>query len=262
MTKDSLKKRTDGLQSFERGLSIILAFDRENPTMTIGTASERTGLDRAIVRRALLSLVNMGFAKQDGRAFQLTPRILRLAAPYFSGNQFVDVAQFSLKEFVDEFGISASVCVLDETEIVYVARVETRRLIRLNVGLGSRLPAHLTALGRVLLASLPTEDLGDALKSIPTGAAAGQPSLSRSAFKQELKAIRQQGYAFVQGELEGGLIAIAVPILDSFGTVVAAVGCSTHVGHISASEIQKAPLDALRAMALSLSESSFSRPSL
>ena len=256
------KKRNDGLQSLERGLRVILAFDSENPSMTIGTASDRTNLDRATARRALLTLLEMGFVKQEGRLFRLTPKVLRLAAPYFSSTQFIDLAQSLMRDFVEKFGISASVCVLDETEIVYVARVEARRLIRLDVGIGSRLPAHLTALGRVLLAASSNEQVEKILGSLSSQKAVASSPRTTTSLKKELHSVKKQGYACVDSELEGGLLAVAVPITNSSGEVIASIGCSAHVGQVSAEDLLSDPLVELREMAKTISECAQSGPSL
>lgn len=250
---DDESNKHNGLQSLARGLNTILAFDRDHPILTISQAAERTGLDRATVRRALLTLTQMGFAKSSGKGFRLTPKVMQLATPFLSSHQFVDLAQPALKDFVEEQGATASICVLDGPDIVYVARVEARRLIRFDIGIGSRLPAHLTALGRVLLAALPERELKDWLTAAVFNRATPRSINTRGALKNELRIVRERGYALIEGELEGGILAIAVPIFNDKGVVIAAVGISSHVGEIERKDILLRYLEPLRAVSAEIS---------
>ena len=143
------------VQSFARGLDVIRAFDGDHPRMSLSEVAERTGLTRAAARRFLLTLVSLGYVSEDGRSFQLTPRVLELGYRYLSGLSFPELAQPHLESLSRALGESTSASVLDDTDIVYVARVPVRRIMTINVSIGTRIPAFATSMGRVLLAWAP-----------------------------------------------------------------------------------------------------------
>ena len=150
----------DFVQSRARGLAAIRAFDAAHPAQTLSDVARRAGLSRATARRVLHTLVGLGYADSDGRLFRLRPKVLELGFAYLHGTGLWGAAQPPMVELVERIHESCSAAVLDGDEIVYVARVPTRtRIMSITLGLGSRLPAHLTSMGRVLLAALPPAEL-------------------------------------------------------------------------------------------------------
>lgn len=196
------------VQSLARGLAVIRTFDAEHPRMTLSELAARATLSRATARRFLLTLVELGYVATHGKQFELTPRVLELGFSYLSGLSLPELAQPHLEALSRQLDESTSASVLDGDSIVYVARVPTRRIMNVGITIGTRFPAALTSMGRVLLAAGPDEAWPDALR----------PTLAQ---------VRAQGWAVVDQELERGLRSIAAPLHSEDGTVVAAINVSS-----------------------------------
>ncbi|RSM81265.1 IclR family transcriptional regulator [Kibdelosporangium aridum] len=217
---------SDFVQSLERGLAVIRAFDADHPEMTLSDVARVTGLTRAAARRFLLTLVDLGYMRTDGRLFTLRPKVLELGYSYLSSLGLPDVAQPHLEKLAAEVHESCSVSVLDGSDIVYVARVPTKRIMNVMIEIGTRFPAHATSMGRVMLAA--QENLDDFLATTPLTALTDRTITDPVELKSELSRVRAQGWSMVDGELEHGLRSIAAPIRNK-GKVIAAVNISTHV---------------------------------
>jgi IclR family transcriptional regulator, pca regulon regulatory protein len=237
------------VQSLERGLAVIRAFDADSPELTLSQVARSTGLTRAAARRFLLTLQRLGYVRSDGRYFALTPRVLELGYAYLSSVSLPEVAEPHLERLVAEVHESSSVSVLDEDDIVYVARVPTSRIMRVSINLGTRFPAYATSMGRVLLAGLPQEDLDERLGRIELRQLSSQTVRSVDALRTELERVRAQGFAIVDQELEEGLRAVAVPIRNRDGVVIAAVNVSAHASRISTEAMRRDLLPPLLAAA-------------
>lgn len=219
-------KRSESVQSMARGLAVITAFDGTRPRMTLSEVARQADLSRATARRFLHTLVALGYTDTDGREFWLRPKILELGYAYLSSLSLPDVAAAHLKSLADEVNESASVSVLDGTDIVYVARVPTRRIMTVSISVGTRFPAFVTSMGRVLLAALPRSRAADLLAAGELRALTRNTKTSPELLLAELDRVREQGWALVDQELELGLRSIAAPIRDSDGQVVAAMNVS------------------------------------
>ena len=149
------------VQSLARGLQVITAFNSDRPRMSLSEVAVATGLSRASARRFLHTLVELGYVRTDGKQFELTPHVLRLGTAYLSGLGLPQLAQPHLERLSAEVGESTSAAVLDGTEIVYVARVSTRRIMTVGITVGTRFPAFATSMGRVLLAYQRPDELDD-----------------------------------------------------------------------------------------------------
>jgi IclR family transcriptional regulator, pca regulon regulatory protein len=154
------------VQSLARGLSVIRAFDSGTPTLTLSDVARRTGLTRAAARRFLLTLADLGYVRFDGRLFSLSPRVLELGYAYLSSLSLPDIAEPHLEWLVGQLGESSSMSVLDDDDVVYVARVPTSRIMTVAINVGTRFPAYATSMGRVLLAGLDQDDLDAYLKRV------------------------------------------------------------------------------------------------
>jgi IclR family pca regulon transcriptional regulator len=215
------------VQSLERGLSVIRALSAPEP-QTLSDVARATGLTRAASRRFLLTLQQLGYVHLSGTRFQLTPQVLELGYAYLSSLTLPEVAQPHLEKLVDEIHESSSVSVLDGTDVVYVARVPTRRIMRVAISVGTRFPAYATSMGRVLLAGLDPEALEDVLERTELVALTPETIHAPAPLHIELDRVREQGYALVDQELEAGLRSIAAPIRNRSGAVVAAINVSAH----------------------------------
>jgi IclR family transcriptional regulator, pca regulon regulatory protein len=216
------------VQSLERGLAVIRAFDAEHPELTLSEVARACDLTRAAARRFLLTLVDLGYVRTDGRLFTLSPRILELGYAYLSSLSLPEVAEPHLESLVAEVRESSSVCVLDGDDVVYVARVPTSRIMTVAINVGTRFPAYATSMGRVLLAGLPDEDLDKYLARVKLTAFTARTVTTTAALRAELLKVRGQGYAIVDQELEEGLRSLAAPIRDRADRVVAAMNISVH----------------------------------
>ncbi|MCW3007404.1 MAG: IclR family transcriptional regulator [Solirubrobacterales bacterium] len=226
------------IQSLERGLGVIRAFGPHAPEQTVSELATTTGLTRATVRRFLITLVELGYVASDGRSFRLTPRVLELGYSFLSGLGFPDIALPHLERLVAEVGESSEACVLDGADIVYVARVPSTSVITLTVNVGTRMPAHATSMGRVLLAELEPEVLDRYLAETTLKAFLPRTVTEPAALREQLAKVRQAGYAIVDQELEEGLVAIAAPVHDRSGRAVGAINLSTHVMRRSADSVR------------------------
>ena len=221
-------RSADYVQSLERGLAVIRAFDAEHRELGLSDVARRTGLSRAAVRRFLLTLVSLGYVHVSDGRFSLRPRVLELGYAYLSGLSLPEVAQPHLETLVATVNESSSLSVLDDTEIVYVARVPTRRIMSITLTVGTRLPAFATSMGRVLLAGLPEAECEARLERSGRTALSPHTITDPVALRAALARVRVEGYAAVDQELEEGLRSLAVPIRDGSGTVVAALNVPVH----------------------------------
>lgn len=222
------------VQSLARGLEVIRAFDAHHHELSLSDVARRTGLTRATARRFLLTLVGLGYVRTDGRLFRLTPQILRLGHAYLSSMGLTDIAQPHLEALSAQLGESTSASVLDGAEIVYVARVATRRLMMVGISVGTRFPAYATSMGRVLLAAQPPAALPEILDQLNPTALTARTLTDRAALLREIDRVRRQGYAVVDQELEMGLRSVAAPVRGASGDVVAAVNVSMSALHTPA----------------------------
>lgn len=211
------------VQSLARGLAVVRAFDAEHQEMTLSEVAARTSLTRATARRFLHTLVDLGYMRTDGRVFALTPLVLQLGYAYLSGQRLPELAQPILEELSHRHGESTSLAVLDGTEIVYLTRIHTRRIISVGISPGTRFPAHATSMGRVLLAALVPSELDAYFANADLAPLTPRTLTSRKAIEAELARIRQAGYAVVDQELEVGLQSVAVPVGGAEGRPVAAI---------------------------------------
>jgi IclR family pca regulon transcriptional regulator len=233
------------VQSLDRGLAVIRAFDAEHPRLTLSEVARRTGLTRAATRRFLLTLERIGYVRAEDRYFSLRPRVLELGYAYLSGLTLAEVAQPHVEALVAKVEESSSVCVLDGDEVVYVVRVPTRRIMSVVIAVGTRFPAYATSMGRVLLAGLPDAELDDYLARVQPQPLTPRTITDTRRLRDELQRVRAQGYAVVDQELEDGLQSAAAPIRDPAGRVVAAVNVSAHTSRMSPEQLREQVLPPL-----------------
>lgn len=228
----------DFVQSLARGLAVITAFDAERPRQTLSDVARSTGLTRATARRFLHTLVELGYVDTADSVFWLTPRVLDLGYSYLSALPLTDLARPHLEKLSARLDESSSVAVLDGHEIVYVARVQVRRIMTIGITLGTRFPAHATSMGRVLLASLPPDELDAALAGADLRARTPYGLADEAALRAELATIADRGWALVDQELEPGLRSVAAPVRDADGRVVAALNVASHSARYSPDEVR------------------------
>ena len=235
------------VQSLERGLAVIKAFHADAAELTLSDVARATGLTRAAARRFLLTLADLGYVHTDGRMFRLTPRVLELGYAYLAGLTLPQIADRHLEQLADRTRESSSLCVLDGDDIVYIARVPTRRIMTAAITVGTRFPAHLTSVGRVILAYLTDEEIEVRLSRAQLCPLTARTLTSPTLLRDELLRVRRQGYAIVDQELEEGLRSVAAPVRDRDGTVVAAVNIPVHAGRTTMDSVRRELLPQLLA---------------
>ena len=214
------------VQSFARGLQVIRAFGSARPRMTLSEVAANSGMTRAGARRILLTLQALGYVDGDDRLFALTPRILDLGFAYLSSMPIWGHAEPAMEALVENVKESSSAAVLDGTDIVYVLRVPTRKIMTIGLGVGSRLPAYCTSMGRVLLAALSDEDLVRLLRASKPQSLTRYTVTDVDELATRIKQVRRQGWSIVNQELEEGLISVAAPIYNRGGRLIAAINLS------------------------------------
>jgi IclR family transcriptional regulator, pca regulon regulatory protein len=242
-----LTKDSDGfVRAIARGFSIIEALGRPPGRHTLSEVAHSGGLSRATARRILATLVVLKYCASDRRYFSLRPRALGLGMSYLNALPYWAHAQRALENLRNELGESCAMAVLDEDEIVYALRLPARRILSANLGVGSRLPAHLVSLGRVLLAGLPVEQRADYLKRVDLKAVTPRTVTDRQQLGELLARVENDGYGWVDGELDPAICGIAVPLRDPTGNVVAALSVNTISGTITEAGAKKKFLVPLR----------------
>lgn len=238
-------RNSEFVQSLERGLAVIRAFDSEHQDLTLSDVARATGLTRAAARRFLLTLADLGYVRTDGRMFALRPRVLELGYAYLSSLGLPEVALPHMEALVARVHESSSLCVLDGDEIAYVARVPTRRIMTVAITVGTRFPAYATSMGRVLLAGLSPKDLDAHLSGAELTALTDKTITSPDKLRTVLTRVSSQGFALVDQELEIGLRSVAVPIRVR-ERVVAALNVSMHISRGSSEAARRELLPPLR----------------
>jgi IclR family pca regulon transcriptional regulator len=236
---DKPSQSSDFVQSLERGLAVIRAFDEDHRDLALSEVARSTGLTRAAARRFLLTLVKLGYVNLSQGRFSLRPRVLELGYAYLSSLSLPEVAMPHMETLVAQVNESCSISVLDETDIVYVARVPTRRIMSITLAVGTRLPAFVTSMGRVLLAGLPDDELEQRLDRIEVVPLTAYTVKDMDALRTTLATVRGQGYAATDQELEEGLRSLAVPIRNTSGTVIAALNLSVHASRASMTALRR-----------------------
>ena len=242
------------MASLARGLAVIRGFTQQRGRLTIAQLAQRTGIPRAAARRCLYTLAKLGYvATEDGRTYALRPRILALGHAYLSSTPLATAVQPLLDQLSSELHESSSMAVLEADEILYIARSSTTtRLMSIDLGIGSRLPAYCTSMGRALLAGLSPADLDAYLSRAKLTKLTSRTVSEPAELKTVLNAVRRAGFAIVDQELEIGLRSIAVPVTDPSGKVVAAINVGTQSSRVSVAEMEQKFLPRLQAAAREL----------
>jgi len=244
------EKPIEIVQSLIKGLAVIQAFNKPQAKMTLSEVAVETGFSRAATRRFLQTLVVEGYAKQEGKLFSLTAKVLNLGFAYLSSQDIWQHGKTLMQQLVEQLNESCSAAVLDGEDVVYVARVATtKRIMSISLNVGTRLPAFATSLGRVLLAELAVDELDLFLSQCELDKFTQYTLTDKSQLIADITKVKQQGYSIVEQELELGLTSISVPVFDSLGDVVAALSISTHISQGAGQQLRDTILPALQTCA-------------
>ena len=242
----------DFVLSLARGLRVIESFEGHQDGRSIVEIAGSTGLSRAAIRRILLTLELLGYVDRSRQVYRLKTQVLRLGFSFLSSSSVVEAARPVLEQITEQLHESSSMSMLDGGQIVYVARSAASRILAAGLSVGSRLPAYCTSMGRVLLASLPDDQLNAYLRDLKPRAYTPKTLTRIPQIRKAILQVRKNGYAVVDQELEGGLRSIAVPVTTRSHHVVAAINVGTHVSRVDRATLIRQCLPALQQGARSL----------
>ncbi|MGZ4149864.1 MAG: IclR family transcriptional regulator domain-containing protein, partial [Actinomycetota bacterium] len=231
------------------GLAVIRAFGPDRDRLTLSEVARETGLTRAAARRFLLTLVALGYVRNDGKEFSLGPRVLELGYSYLSSMRLPEVAQPHVEDLVAQVQESSSISVLDGVDVVDIVRVPAKRIMTVSVPVGTRFRAHASSKGRVLLASLSPGELDAFLAEARLEGLTTHTVTDPGRLRTLLDRVRAQGYAIVDQEVEEGVRSVAVPLRDAAGAVVAAINVSSYASRVSVDAVERDVLPKLLATA-------------
>ena len=220
-------KKENHVQSLERGLNVLKAFGGDRKVMTISEVADVTGLTRAAARRFLLTYTSLGYMYSDGKNFELTSKVLSLGYSYLSSLDITDIAKPYMLRLSNLVNESSSIATIDKNDIVYLMRQQVSRIMTINLGIGTRLPAHVTSMGRIIMAMNDVED--EVLDTFKYEQHTINTIVNKHDLKEELLKIKGQGWALVDQELEAGVRSISAPIFSKDGSVKFAmnIGCQS-----------------------------------
>jgi IclR family pca regulon transcriptional regulator len=236
----------DQVNSLAKGLGVVELLAAHPAGLTLTETAERAEMTRAGARRFLLTLVRSGYATQDGRRFQLSPRLLSVARIWLDGSSLWSFALAPMREVAGALKESCSAAVLSGEDVVYVQRVAGERITSVALHVGTRLPAYCTSMGRVLLAGLDPAEVKALLKRAAITENTAKTVTDRTKLASIIADVALRGYAVVDEELELGLRSIAVPIRDRQGRTAAAVNVSTQSVRFSIRELERQILPLLK----------------
>lgn len=231
--------------TFIKGMAVLKAFDSAHTHLTLPQIARITGLDRAITRRLVLTLVQLGYVQQKERVYSLTPRILVLAGGFLQGRQFGKSIEPVLRAFAHRIGEGISMAMIDGHEAVYVAHAGSDKgMVSIGLTVGSRVPLLSTAIGRALAAFSEPSQSKDILAQAPLEKITPTTLSDRVQLRKEISRVVERGYAFADGEFEAGVAALAVPV-RSRGAEVAALGVSARSVRFKSEAFRKSVLETL-----------------
>jgi IclR family transcriptional regulator, pca regulon regulatory protein len=254
--------RREVMGGLAKGLEVLRAFSRTRPHMTLSEIAARAGLPAATARRCLNTFEELGYVTRNGRQFLLRPKVLEIGAVYLESMDIESLTRTHLEEMTHETGDSAALSVLSSTEIVYVARTSVRTLVRLEAHVGSHFPAYATSMGRVLLAGLNPEKLATYFEKAKLEQLTDKTVTDRAQLEQLIATARQVGYSAVEDELALGVVALAVPVVDAAGRVVAALNTSSHSRRFNGAELVRDRLPTLQRISKAITAEIARVPSL
>jgi len=248
------------IQSFAKGLSVISAFGPGARTMTLSEVAAKARLSRAGARRILLTLQTLGYVSCERRDFSLTPKILDLGYSYLSTTPLWDLAEPFMEEVTNKVHESCSASVLDGTDIVYILRIPTKKIMTIKLSIGTRLPAWCTSMGRVLLGGLDDKELSDVLSRSTLKSFTGCTITDPSRLTRIIREDRVKGWSMVNQELEEGLVSVSVPLVDRNDRTIAAMNVSGHASRTTPAQVVKGFLPVLQEAAQRINEALRLRP--
>ena len=242
------------VEGLVKGLAVISSFDEDSPEMTLTEVSKKTGYSPAATRRSLFTLARLGYVRQVGRNFLLTPKILLLGSAYLRSAGVEEALVPVLRNVVERFPDESSVAVLNGDRILYVAHTVHRSVLRSFAGTGVTHPAYLTSMGRVLLGTLDADAFAKYLENLVMIPFTDATLTDKAEFAATIERTRRDGYSVAVDQIAFGVTAIAVPITLPSGRVVASLNSSGYTGRLTTDELVEKRLPYLRTAAAQVSD--------
>jgi len=237
MVEKNPRKDGEYLNSLARGLSVLRAFTREKPQMTLSEIAAQTGLNPAVARRCLNTLLHLGYVGKKDKLFLLRPDVFLLGAAYIESMNLEELVRPSLQRVRDNTGNSVALSVLSDMETLFLAYVSTKQLTRIIAGVGTRFPAYATAAGRAILAFEDKSVVDEYFRQVQLEPLTEKTVTSVKELKSIFSMIRKNRYASTDGQLDFGVVSLAVPIFNEENRVIASISCSTASARTSEAEM-------------------------
>jgi IclR family pca regulon transcriptional regulator len=244
--------RREGVAGLEKGLAILQAFDIDNARLTASAAARISGITRASARRHLMTLTSLGFTGTDGKSYWPTPKVLRLGTAYLHSARLPRIVQPFLQRLTAATGESAFAAVLDEDELVYIARNGSSRIMNTGFVLGARTPPFLASAGMAILAALPPEDSCRLLAAYQVRPYTAHTVADKQVLRERIEHAARLGYAVSEQQLEPGVRGVAVALRDHKAQLVGALSVSMRIGSETAEDAVRRLLPALQQTASDL----------
>ena len=238
--------RADYIAGIAKGLAVLESFDTERQRLNATLAAQRAGLTRAAARRHLLTLAHLGYLETDGSWYWLAPKVLRFSGSYLASSRLPRAVQPTLDRLAAQTGEAFSAVVLDGDQEVIIARSGPTRLLAYGLHLGARLPAHATSTGRVLLAAMPRAEFAAFLRGKALPRLTAHTTVEPKALRAIVDTVRQQDWCVASEEHELGVHALAVPLRNMEGRVVAALNLVTQPARMQAPALLRDTLPLLQ----------------
>jgi IclR family pca regulon transcriptional regulator len=249
---DAESRGRDYVEALARGLSVMKAFREQSDRLTLSDVARITDLSRASVRRSLLTLEALGYVESSGRYFSLSPQVLTLAQAYLSSSPVPRVAQSFLEKASETLSESCSLSILHNDEVIYIARSAKKRIGSMHRDVGTHLPAHCTSMGRVLLAALSDTERESFLAKAKLESFTRYTIVDANELRAVLEKVKRSNYSLVDQELEIDLRALAIPIHNASGRVIAAMNISARASSTSKKQMLDDFLPVMRDAAASM----------
>ncbi len=250
------EKDRNFISSLARGLSILEAFDLDQPKMGITDIAKKTGLSKSTVYRFVQTLSSLGYIIpiSEGNRYTLGPKVLGLGFSVLSSQELREIAQPYLMELSKQVNETVNLAVLDGWKLIYIERIKTQQIVNINLHVGSRLELYNTAMGRVLAAGQSKDWVSQYLKYIR------QLPQAKSYWTDKgekmlriLELVRKQDYAVNNEELVPGLRSVASPVRNRKGQVVGAVNIAVSSSLYSLQKLKQELIPPLKKTTQSIS---------
>ncbi len=242
-----ITRSSGSVRSVERTLDLLMALERADGPVGLSELARSVEIPKATAQRLLGVLEGRGFVQKERKCYQLGAGIVPLAGAFLSGSSLAKAAFPILEELAALSGETTSLQVRQGFDRVIVQRVHSPHPLGYTLSLGQRLPLHLGAAGRVLMASMPEEELGRFLEPLAEFRLAGGATVTREELLAELHQTRLQGLALSRGEREMGVIAVAAPVARASGGTLAALAVTGPTSRMTQERIEQLSIEVRRA---------------